>query len=168
MFFGGSTRKRETVEDARGFCAWASEAAAGDRCTYHIGNLVSDRVAYPELHMLAETILLLQEGGFVIGGQQRIRLVTVQGYAYSVTRTGGGKAPRSVLSGVLTATQYRALEAIRGRASAVSITRAVRDALSISEASAQQIVEALRKRGWVAEQPVKGWELSQSGSKLLG
>jgi hypothetical protein len=165
--FSGDLSKRATAADARELCAWARQAKAGDRCVYHIGNLVADRSAFPALHQLAETVLLLQETGWLVGAQQRIRLPTVDGWSYACVRTGSGRAPRAVLAGTITATHYRAMEAIRARAAAVSVTRAVRDALSVSDDTAAELVSTMRRKGWVIEQPVKGWELSPAGTKLL-
>jgi hypothetical protein len=158
---------RKTVQDARGFCIWAATAPPRDFVIYHIGNLVSDRMVNKAVHDLAETVLLLQETKFVIGSQHPLRLAVLDGWSYVATRTGGGWAPKSLLHSRITATQYRALWALRNRDAAVSATRTIRDALSVPEINAGKILDDLKDRGWMEAATVKGWQVSIAGMRML-
>lgn len=161
MFF--PARRWAMVADARALCAWAQAARPGDGCTWHIGNLVEDRASHPGLHLLAETVLILQERGFVAsGGQMRVTLPTIRGRAYGTVRTGTGTAPRALLGGKITATEFRALEAVDARAGGTSVTQGVRDALSLPHEAAAALVAALRSRGWV-----EGRQLTDRGERML-
>ncbi len=156
-----------TVASPRDFCAWAKQAAAGDACLYHIGVLARDRARSRDLDALADLVRLLQERGYVVGSQSPVALPTLTGYAYRAIRTGAGHTPAHVLAGRLPARQWRALDAIRTRPAAVSIARAVRDALSVDDETANAIVASFRAKRWIEEQPIKGWMLSAQGRRML-
>jgi hypothetical protein len=158
---------RSTVHDTPSFCRWVARARARDTVVYHIGNLGPDRLESDPLHQLAETILLLQETGYIVGAQHRTRIATIDGWTYLATRTGGGWAPGSVLSGRIDAMLFRALAAIRDRDADISAGRAVRNALSIPDNAANSILERLKAQQWVEPAPIKGWQLSTAGHRLL-
>lgn len=158
---------RKTVTNTAAFCAWAASAAPKDYVIYHIGNLGLDRASNATLHDLAETILLLQGTGFVIGSQHPMRLAHIDGWSYVASRTGGGWAPKHLLAGDISATHHRALVGIRDRDAHMSAVRAARDALSCPDAMAADITAYLYARQWIEEAPGKGWQLSKPGHQIL-
>lgn len=149
------------------FLRWAKVAKYGDFCVYHEGHLSADRTENPVLNSIAETVLLLQDTGWVYASQNR--MFTDIGNAYFATRSGKGFAPRSVMSRDITAAEYRTLYAINSKQSGVSIVRVIRDSLSTSsDARAERVLRQLRSDGWV--EPVdtgKGWKITDVGRKLL-
>ena len=158
---------RKTVATSAAFCAWAAGAPPRDFTVYHIGNLSRDRTSNPALNDLAETVAVLQRTGYVIGSQIPITLPTVTGMSYVATRTGGGWAPQSVLHSRLSAIQFVALCAVRDRDAAQSVTRSIRDALSCQERMSVILFNGLVVKGLVEEADGKGWQVSDSGKKML-
>lgn len=158
---------RHTVRDTTAFCRWVVRARARDTVVYHIGNLGHDRAENPDLNMLAETVLLLQETGYVVGSQHRTRVPTIDGWTYFATRTGAGWAPVSVTRGRIDTINYRALASVRSRDLASSAARAIRNTLSIPDAAANVILEHLKEREWIEPAPQKGWQVSTAGHRML-
>lgn len=161
-------KPKKTVADVPSLCEWASLAPAGDFVVYHVGNLGADRAANPALHQLAETVLLLQETGWVVGSSIPLHLAGFMGTSYGVTRTGRGAAPMSVLSNRISAQLWYALRAVRDRDADYSAVRAIRDALSCSENHAADLMALLYAKGWVQAAEVgKGYELTPDGLRAL-
>lgn len=161
-------KPRKTVPDVPSLCEWAATAPAGDFVVYHVGNLGADRAANPALHQLAETVLLLQETGWVVGSSVPLHLAGFIGTSYGVTRTGRGSAPRSILLNRIPAQHWYALRAVRDRDPDYSAVRAIRDALSCSESHAADLMALLYARGWVRAAEVgKGYELTPDGLRAL-
>ena len=158
---------RNTVRNAAEFIRWAARAEAGQPVTYHIGNLGRDRAESPALHVLAETVLILSEAGFVATSQIVMRLPLGSAVWYSAARTGRGRAPRAIMSGSCDAHEYRALEAVKARDGFRSISRAIRDHMGCPETVAQQYVGVLTARGWVEPVEPRGYRLSAEGQRML-
>ena len=158
---------RHDAKTVQEFVKWARAAIYGDFCVYHIGSLSADRIKNPDLSALADTVLLLQDTGFVIATQHR-RDVSDQ-TRYMATRTGRGYAPRSIMTGEISAGEWRILDAINGARHGKSITRVIRDTLATSsDAAARAVLEKLKARGWVEEDPsVLGWKISRHGLSML-
>lgn len=158
---------RTTVRTATELTRWAAAAEPGQQATYHLGNLAADRAASPALHLLAETVLLLSEHGYIATQQHVLRLAAGTSIWYCATRTGRGNAPRSIMFGQCDAHQYRALQALRDRDSATSATRAIRDHMGCPEQLAMDYLTLLFVRGWVEECDGRGWQLTREGSRML-
>lgn len=161
-------KPRKTVPDVEALCLWAATAPAGDFVVYHVGNLGRDRAENPDLHHLAETVLLLQECGWVVGSSVPLHLAGFNGVSYGVTRTGRGYVPQAILHRRLTAAQWYALRAVRDRDPDYSAVRAIRDTLSCSEQHAADLMALLYAHGWVRPAEVgKGYELTPDGLRAL-
>lgn len=158
---------RNTVHDTPSFCRWVARARARDTVIYHIGNLGTERAENPGLNMLAETVLILQETGFIVGARHRTQVPTIDGWTYLATRTGAGWAPASILRGRIDAILYRALAAVRDRDADFSAARAIRNALSIPDPAANAFLDRLKARNLIEPASQKGWQLSAAGHRLL-
>lgn len=163
-----SLHARKTVASVNGFCAWASTARAGDFVVYHVGNLGRDRSENPDLHELAETVLLMQRTGWVVGSAVPLHLAGFIGTSYSATRTGAGYCPRGVLNQRISAPHWFALQAVQQRDADYSAARSIRDALSCSDEHASNLLALLFAKGWIQPADVgKGYELTPDGQRVL-
>lgn len=157
--------------DTRAFCAWFKGARPGDTCVYHAGNLAHDRTTDSDLADLADTVMLLNNLQAVKLRQFRQYLAIIDLWCYVAVKAAGGFAPRSIIDMRLTAQDYRALVAVRDRAADISVTRAIRDALSASMASPEDgsvaIFNRLKNRKLIEEAPGKGWQVSPAGVKAM-
>lgn len=157
--------------DARAFCEWVRTARPGETCVYHAGNLAADRATDQDLAHLADMVALMNELAAIRLRQFRQYLAIVDVWCYIAVRHAGGFVPRSLLSQKITSTDYRALRAIKDRAADISVTRAIRDAISASAISsddlAVSVLNSLRDRKLVEEAKGKGWQLSAAGLKAM-
>lgn len=157
--------------DVRMFCGWLKVAHPGDTCVYHAGNLALDRASDPDLAALADTAMLLAELRAVELRQFRQYLAIIDVWCYIAVRAKGGLLPRGLLTQKLSSIDYRALMAVRDRAADISVTRAIRDAISASAISsddlAASVFTSLRDRKLVEEAPGKGWRVSAAGLKAM-
>lgn len=161
------TKLRHEAANTAEFIRWARGAIYGDFCVYHQGSLSTDRRSNPEVCSLADTVLLLQDTGFIIATQYR-RDIDAE-TQYIATRTGRGYAPRAVMKGEITAGDWRILGAICEARHGRSITRIVRDMLATSsDKAATAVLEAFKAREWIEEDPsVSGWKISALGLSML-
>lgn len=157
--------------DVRMFCGWFRSARAGDVCFYHAGNLALDRARDEDLANLADTVSLLNDGGAISLRQFRRHLPLADVWVYVAQRNQGGHAPAALISGKITSVDFRALRAVRDRDADISVTRAIRDAISASSISsddlAASVFNSLRDRKLVEEAPGKGWQISRAGLKAM-
>lgn len=158
---------RTTVRNAAELIGWAVAAEKGQPATYHIGDLARDRSESRELHMLAETVLILSECGFIVPRQVIMRLPMGSVTWYSVVRTGSGWVPRSIMFDQCDAFAYRALQAVNGRDASQSAHRAIRDQFGCSESMALDYLALLYASNWIEKHDAKGWQLSPEGIRML-
>lgn len=158
---------RSTVRNAKELTRWAARAETGQSVTYHIGNLGRDRVESPVLHLLAETVMVFAEHQFISTSQVIMRLPMGSATWYSATRTGRGRAPRSIMFDQCDAFAFRALEAMRDRDQAQSASRAIRDHMGCPEQLALDFLALLWARKWIEPAGNKGWQLSPEGQRML-
>lgn len=158
---------KNTVRSAHDFVRWAAAADKGQPVTYHIGDLGRDRAQSPELHLLAETVLLLAETGYIGTRQIIMRLPMGAATWYSAHRTGAGWAPRSIMFDQCDAFSYRALQAIKSRDASQSAGRAIRDHMGCTESLALDYLALLYARKWIDPVEPKGWQLSPEGIRML-
>jgi len=158
---------RTTVRSAGEFTDWASRAAASHLVTYHIGNLAADRAGHAALHLLAETVLILAESGYVTTSQAVMRLPMGSATWYSASRSSAGFAPRSILFGHCDAFAYRALQAMRNRPASQSATHAIRDHMGCPVATAARYLAHMTEMKWVEPAEPKGVRLSAEGLRML-
>lgn len=146
----------------RAFCTWAKDAPAGDWCQYHVGQLGIDRSRSKPLNELAETVMLLQDYGYVRASQMRLPHDVDGNAAYLATRTGTGYPPALIIECQIGAIDFRALLAIKRRAADQSAARALRYALALPERGAIAMLNSLSARGMVTRAASGGgWELSE-------
>lgn len=158
---------RNTVRNAHELTRWAARAEKGQPVTYHIGDLARDRAASPNLHLLAETVLILSEHGYITTSQVIMRLPLGSATWYSASRTGRGRAPRSIMFDQCDAFTFRALEAMRDRDASQSAGRAIRDHMGCPEQLALDYLALLYARKWIEPAEPKGWQLSPEGARML-
>jgi hypothetical protein len=158
---------RRVIRNTHDFLSWSAEAKPRDTVAYHIGNIGTDRAQTPELHMLAETVMLLQETGWVIGSQIPMHMTVGMLTSYFVTRTGSGTAPRALMMGTIDALEYRALRSLKERDADQSATRAIRDGIRCSEHMAADYLAVLFGRKFIMPGPERGWQPSPAGLRAL-
>lgn len=158
---------RNTVRTAKEFTRWAARAEPGQPVTYHIGTLSIDRANSPALHLLAETVMIFSESGYIATSQVVMRLPLGSATWYYATRTGSGRAPRSIMFDQADAFAYRALEAMRDRDTSQSAGRAIRDHMGCTDQLALDFLALLWARGWAEAAEPKGYRLSDAGSRML-
>lgn len=158
---------RQTVRSARDLTQWAARAEKGQPVTYHIGDLSRDRAESPALHLLAETVLILAETGFLATRQVIMRLPLGAATWYFAHRTGAGWAPRSIMFDQCDAFTYRALQGMMRRSASQSASRAIRDHIGCSDAMARDYLADLQTRNWIEPCEPKGWQLSPEGIRML-
>lgn len=148
-----SLMEQTTVRDARENVEWATRAAPGQSVTYHIGSLAIDRAGYHALYLLAETVLIFSECGYVATSQAIMRLPLQSATWYSTSRTGSRQTPHSILFDRCDAFAYRALRALKDRIANKSTANAIRDHMGCSIATASRDLAQLagRKRVELAE-----------------
>ena len=145
---------RPTVSGSAQFLSWAAAARPNDMVTYHCGNLSADRVRSHDLHLVAEAVLLLNETGFIAPSQTAHRGSGESFSTYCAQRTRGGRAPRAVMLGQISASEYRAL-------------REVRDRLGYPEEVAADYLALLLARGFIEPGESRGWQPSAVGLRML-
>lgn len=158
---------RNTVRTAKEFTRWAARAEPGQPVTYHIGNLAADRANSPALHLLAETVMIFSQAGYIATSQVVMRLPLGAATWYYATRTGSGRAPRSIMFDQADAFAYRALEAMRDRDASLSAGRAIREHMGCTDQLALDFLALLWARGWVEAAEPKGYRLSAEGLRML-
>lgn len=158
---------RRIVMDTAGLRRWLRAAVAGEQKIYHAGLLAADRVQWPDLNDLADTIMVLQETGFVTASQYREQLPMDNIWVYLVTRTGKGYAPVGLMSGKLTARDFIALNAVLHREPSMSATRAVNDACGLNDTDAAKILSDLRERSLIEDAPGKGIAITKAAVALM-
>jgi|GEM_PF-3430436 len=155
------------INGVREFLEWAKHAQSGNVCIYHLGQIGFDRSKSADLDLLAQTVGLFQEHQFVSIGQHSIPIVAGRQIAYTAVRTGGGRAPKYVLNGKITAIDYQALKIIILRSADMSAARALRYGLAVPEKTANAILDGLKKRKLVVAAEVgKGMELSDAAKRM--
>lgn len=158
---------RRIVMDTASLRRWLRSAVAGEQKIYHAGLLAHDRNLYPELNSLADTIMVLQETGYVAASQYRQQLPMDSLWVYLVARTGKGYAPSGVMSGKLPARDFIALQAVLHREPSMSATRVVRDACGLNDDEAAKVLADLRERGLIEDAPGKGITITKAAIALM-
>lgn len=158
---------RNTVRNAKEFVRWAARADAGTPVTYHLGSLARDRAESETLHLLAETVMIFSELGYVTTSQHVMRLPIGTSTWYVATRTGRGRAPRALMFDQCDAHAWRALQAVHNRDASQSAPRAIRDHIGCPESLAHDLMCLLWARKWIQKAEPKGYELSPEGLKML-
>jgi hypothetical protein len=158
---------RRIIADPTSLIRWLKTAAPGEQKIYHAGMLAADRIETPDLDDLARLVAILSETGFLHASQYRQELPLLTVSVYVATRTGKGYAPSGLISGKLLPLEFEALKAVLQRDADISVTRAVRDALSTNDASANAIIAALKAKGLIQDAPGKGFALSKAAIDLM-
>ena len=158
---------RSPVSSLDAFRSWVRGATYGDWCIYHVGNLSADRAASIELNRLAEMAMLLAELGIINSTQSRLNLAAGAQQIYQATRTMQRHPPRALVMGEISATDYRALQALSTRQASVSVTRTIRDAACVSERTAMDIADRFKAEALLEPQEPKGWKITDRALEVL-
>lgn len=124
------------------FRDWMFSAARGERCLYHIGQMLVDQEERPDLKLLGDYVVLMSEFGALVITQRRVG----EGlYQYFAARREFNlrSIPRSVSTGDINVRLFLSLRAVNSRPADVSARRAIRDTLSCSEIESQKILDAM-------------------------
>lgn len=125
---------------------WLFRARAGERCLYHIGQMLIDQEDRPTLRLMGDYAALMAEFGVILLNQKRVAAGLYQYFA-SRTSVQVRSVPRAVASGDVEIRLFLSLRAIHTRAPDVSARRAVRDALSCSEHASQEVLDSMMAAG---------------------
>lgn len=139
-------------------------ARSGDTLLYHSGDLAND-ITRDELLRDRQGYLLMAAGfGVVHLRQQRVRPSWSH---YFATRSDESLVgiPKHAIHGDITPDEYRALNAINERQSALSVTRCIRDALGINDRAASDKRNDLIRQGWLTNG--RPPELTEIGLEML-
>lgn len=119
-------------------------AVQGERCLYHIGQMLTDQEERPHLKPLGDYAALMSDFGAVVITQRRVDDGL---YQYFAARRNFNlrTIPKSVATGEIEVRVFLSLRAVHQRSSDMSARRAVRDALSCSEAESQDMLDAMIK-----------------------
>lgn len=124
------------------FKDWMFSAPQGDRCLYHIGQMLTDQEGMPHLKVLGDYAALMSEFGAVVITQRRVDAGLYQYFA-ARREFKLRSLPRLVATGEIPVRLFLALRAVDDRSSDVSARRAIRDALSCSEADSQDMLDQM-------------------------
>lgn len=159
---------KATVSTQADFLAWCRAAKPGTVLIWHIGMIAIDRTTSSELNAIAQAVSLFADGGYIVQGQHSVQLPAGRQIAYTAMRASDGWAPRSVLTGKLTAHQYLALRAVQTRPAAVSAARAIRAGLGVSDDAAERILGDLARAGWIKPEGYKSsWVLADDAREMV-
>lgn len=130
------------------FRDWMFSAAAGERCLYHSGQMLADQDGRPDLKHLGRYVVLMTDLGAVRIIQKR---ADENLYQYFASRTDmpARNLPRSVALGDVSVATYKVLSAIHMRERRVSVKKAIRDAITITEEEAAEILDRMIAAGIV-------------------
>lgn len=126
------------------FRDWMFSAAQGERCLYHIGQMLTDQEERPHLKPLGDYAALMSEFGAVVITQRRVDAGLYQYFA-ARRRFNLRTIPKAVAVGEIDVRLFLSLRAVHERSPDMSARRAVRDALSCSEAESQEMLDAMIK-----------------------
>lgn len=126
------------------FKDWMFSAPQGDRCLYHIGQMLTDQEDRPHLKVLGDYAALMSEFGAVVITQRRVDDGLYQYFA-ARREFKLRSLPKLVATGEIPVRLFLALRAVHDRSSDVSARRAIRDALSCSEADSQNMLDEMMR-----------------------
>ena len=117
-------------------------APQGDRCLYHIGQMLTDQEDRPHLKLLGDYAALMSEFGAVVITQRRVDAGLYQYFA-ARREFKARNLPRSVASCEIPVRLFVALRAVNERETRISARRSIRDAMSCSETESIDILQEL-------------------------
>lgn len=142
-------------------------AAPGEKCLYHIGQMLVDQEKRPDLKRLGDYAVLMSDFGAVAIAQRRMGEGVSQYIAARTDRPTRG-IPKNVGLGNVSVDLYRVLNAIHNREKRVAVRKSIRNALICSEADASDILDALIVYGIVDPGiPPAGPSLTKAGIEYL-
>lgn len=121
------------------FRDWMFGAVQGERCLYHVGQMLTDQVDRPHLKLLGDYAVLMSGFDAVVITQRRIEDGMYQYFAarrdFKVRNL-----PKSVALGDIKVRIFLSLRAVHRRAAGVSAIRSIRAELACSIEEAQAIM----------------------------
>ena len=139
-------------------------AAQGNSLLYHGGDLASDAAHDPRVRCKQRYALIASDSGLLHLSQARVD----EGFChYYAVRTADpvSTAPQKVLNGDVDPTDYIALLAVYERQAAQSTSRAIRDALGVTDNDADIMHDKMVLRGWLSSG--RSPSLTEQGLSLL-
>lgn len=156
------------VYELEQFRDWMFAADHGERCLYHIGMMMVDQENRPNLKDLGDYAALMADCGAISITQKRIGEGMYQYYACRTDKPCR-MLPRAVAMGEINVRIYLILRAIHTRENRVSAKKAIRDAVTITEAEATKVLQMFVDAGMVnkGKPPATGPYLEKSGLEVL-
>lgn len=131
---------------------------------YHSGNLALDGERNDVVRDKQRYSMLAAESGLLTLQQSRMGPGAYQYYAIRTAGTMQG-LPQHAIYGRITPDEYTALNAINERQASISVSRVIRDALSLTDAEATEWRNSMIRRGWLTNG--RPPELTTLGLSLL-
>lgn len=132
------------------FRDWMFSAPQGDRCLYHIGQMLIDQIELPHLKLMGDYAALMSEFGALVITQRRVDDGLYQYFAarreYKLR-----SLPKQVATGEIPVRLFLALRSVHNRSPDVSARRAIRDALSCTESGSQEMLFNLMRAGLIKD-----------------
>lgn len=143
---------------------WVRPTMRNKWIVYHSGDLAVDRLADPKVAHKADIVRIMAETQFVVLSQYR--RPNHLGSVYTATQTGAQPRAQAVLSGVVSPTQWWALQALREPLHGLSATRAIRETMAqMDDRKAKDVLQQLIKCEW-AEETADGTKLTAEGLRV--
>jgi len=124
------------------FRDWMFAADTGEKCLYHIGQVLVDQQERPSLKYIADYASLMSDYGAVLLNQKRVHAGLYQYFA-SRTSFPVRTIPKSVATGEVEVRMFVSIRAVHKRAADISAKRAIRDILSCSEQESSDMLDSL-------------------------
>jgi hypothetical protein len=165
--FGLRAAFQSTVGTIEEFLTWCRASKYQDVCIYHIGQIGADRATSPDLNNIALTVQILTETGYIVPGQHPLSLASGRSTAYTATRTKGQFAPRAIMDGKLSATDYSLLKIIKHRQAGMSAVRAIRDGMGISDSASINMMRYLQRKKMIERSASMGWCITAQFERMV-
>lgn len=128
-------------------------ARQGSVIYYHHGNLLDDARRDPNTRHNGRYISTCISLGLLAPRQERAFDTETHYFAVRTSESAAAPGmPRNTLDGTITPDEYEALRAIDERQASISTSRAIRDALGISDDQASQMRNDFINRGWLTHE----------------
>lgn len=139
-------------------------ARQGNIIYYHAGNIAVDAGSDPVVYDKQRYAQLMHTFGLL---DLRRSKVATDWYQYFAVRTDtpAGHTPKAATAARVTPDEYEALVAVMERQAALSVSRAIRDHVGLSDEAARKMRNDMINRGWITN--TRPPELTDLGLHLL-
>ena len=125
---------------------WIFGSEVGEKCIYHIGQILVDQKDRKSLRGIADYAALMSDYGAVLLNQKRVEAGMYQYFA-SRTNFPVRTIPKAVANLEIEVRMFVSVRAVHQRAADMSARRVIRDILSCSEDESAEILKGLFESG---------------------